>query len=68
MALATHRVLLVHLMRLESIGSRLDFPSLRQELFAGWSALASHLDSCVVDHMIRKIRKAQVRAQTFDQA
>ena len=47
MTLATDRVLLVLLMRLESIGSRLDFASLRKELLSGQSTPASFL---VVDH------------------
>ena len=64
MALATdrHRVLLVHPMRLESIGSRVDFTSLRKELSCHVGRRRRHL-SCL-DHD-EEGQECHARAQTL---
>ena len=65
MALATDRVLLVLLMRLESIGSRVDFTSLRKELSCHVGRRRRHL-SCL-DHD-EEGQECHARAQSLDQS
>ena len=65
MALATDRVLLVHSMRLESIGSRVDFTSLRKELSCHVGRRRRHL-SCL-DHD-EEGQECHARDQSLDQS